>query len=85
MASSSGHRGVKRASDVHEYEWEADSDSDQDDSEGEGEPDPGEMFAALLQDLFMKSAISARSVCLLCYWATLGGLKGPATKWGLGP
>lgn len=57
----------------------ADANSDSDFGKGPP-PNPGEMFFEFVTDLYFRGVLSARNLCVLCWWAKLSGLTGPATE-----
>lgn len=42
-------------------------------------------FAKLLTDMYVTGALSAKSLCLVCYWAMRSGAKGPIVQLGMAP
>ena len=57
-------------------------------SEDETEPSPEEARGLLLMfllELFYTHSLSARSLCVICYWAAKAGALGPAVNYGLKP
>ena len=46
---------------------------------------PGDEFASMLATLYLESKLSAQSVCLLSYYATEAGMRGPANRFAAKP
>ena len=84
MASAPAHswEAPKHSWD-RQFTWERGSDSESDHEVGPEEA--GELFTDMLIDLKNKSKISARDVCILCHFATLAGIQGPAKKFAKAP
>ena len=86
--SASGSKQHEWEVSTHEWEswpqrpiWEADSD-------GEiacGEKDAQDNFVMALLELKNKGRVSARDVCVLCYWAGKGGLGEEVQRMGMSP
>lgn len=73
------------------YDWERPKprggpgvDSDSDDPEPSAE-EAGEMMVAFLLDLLYTNSLSARSLCVICYWASLAGAQGPVSDFKMKP
>jgi hypothetical protein len=63
-------------------------DSDSASSEDEKEPSPeeaGELLFMFVLELFYTRSLSARSLCVICYWAAKAGTLGPAVNYSLKP
>jgi len=83
------------ASSAHVYSWDDMAAPLGGDPGGEGdEPSPdepqtpeecGEVLVELLAQLLFEHNISAKSMCLICYWADKVGAKGPLGKYALRP
>ena len=78
----------------HEWETAAAPDEDDDDewqSVASSDDEPlteegaGEQFVAMLTDMLLQSGISAKTFCLLCFWAARADAKGPAKTYGKAP
>lgn len=57
-------------------------------SEDEAEPTPeeaGELLLMFLLELFYTHLLSARSLCVICYWAAKAGALGPVANFSLKP
>lgn len=81
------------------HSWETESDasvehpssdagsvSDSDSECGANDMDvAGEHFRETLSALYMDSAVSAETLCVLCYWATRGGMRGSAKNLAKAP
>ena len=71
------------------HDWE-DSDVGEDSDEDPWEPRSNKeraaaMFIEVLVGIYMSSAISAMTFCVLCYWAALAGMPGMVNIYGLAP
>jgi hypothetical protein len=63
-------------------------DPDADSSDPDEEPSPqeaGEYLVSFLLELMYTNALSARSLCVICYWAARAGASGPVADYGLKP
>ena len=63
----------------------SDSESDDDFYENISPEVAGEEFAAFLLSLHLSGKLSARSVCILAFWATRAHCIGPAGEFSLKP
>eukprot|EP00969_Alexandrium_andersonii_P104688 4618663-Alexandrium_andersonii.AAC.1 len=45
----------------------------------------GECFTEMLTDMYVAGDLTAKAFCVLCHWASLGGIKGPASEFSLPP
>ena len=68
-----------------EAESECESWESKETDEVVGEEAHGEEAVNILLELLMNSAISAKVFCNICYHCGLGGLQGPAAKYGMHP
>lgn len=81
------------------YDWEQpgsnwrfgpqdDNGNEGDSSDDDAEPSPeeaGAMLVELLLNLMFTNALSAKSLCLICHWASKAGAAGPVGEYALKP
>ena len=60
------------------------SDSEEDDTDPTAE-EAGEYLVSFLLELLYTNALSARSLCIICHWASLAGARGPVSDYKLKP
>lgn len=88
MAASSSQNSATRYSwEVPAFDWEDRGDPDSSDGEN-ADPTPEEAASYLVQfllDLLYANSISARSLCVICYWAAKAGAGAAVGAFGLKP
>ena len=88
MASSSKTYSWESADREWLFQPPKPEDSDSSESEDEEEPSPEEargLLLIFLQELIYTHSLSARSLCVICYWAAKAGASGPVDNYGLKP
>jgi hypothetical protein len=68
--------------DVHPWEQSSNGNSD---SDSDGDEDAGTNFTEMLLEMLFANKISAKSLCVLCWWASRAGVAGPASEFAKDP
>jgi len=85
MAARGYARTPARPLELGQSPWEAGCDGEDDCDDPASDEDPSGVFVSLVLDLLFAGKISARTVCLLCYWAHLAGASERVGRVGFAP